>query len=277
LTHFAGVLDSPKYLGDPLLATGWPPSRNARVIPALWGPKGSGERREAGNYHKEVEVMHRSLTKRRQLIVTVLMIGPAGFLMGCSGEMEAPAPLPAAHSSAVPGARFSGEAIVRGLFFGEGQAAKMIPEIWEGRSAVERASTVEQASRIKRAEERVLASMRVTDPGLVNFSQTMQSGDHLAIDATLRQAADQVLAAVRADPALSKEMSGHALEPQINVDVYAAATVIFFVVFVIAALAFAVAPARVHGGTNPGAAAAAEPSLQHDEFVDLLATRLATK
>jgi SdpC family antimicrobial peptide len=207
--------------------------------------------------------------------VSSALLLPLAFALGCSPYSEPIGPGSLAASKPIAGVHLSGESIVRGLFFGEGRVGKLIPEIWGEKSFVEQASNAEQAIQYRRVEERALAAMRTNDPDLSRFSSVMQSGDRLAIDAAVRSAAGAVLSAFRADPAMSTQLGTADLAPTIDVDTYAFATLVFFVVAFLAILAVAAAAGPKVHGTNPAASAAAMPSLQHDEFVDMLATRLA--
>lgn len=86
---------------------------------------------------------------------------------------------------------YSGEEIFLGLIFGEGEVAKLFPEIWESAEILEMRAEVtpEQAEVLKQFQSDLLNYLTEQNPAFFSrFSESMQSGNHLRIASALDEA-----------------------------------------------------------------------------------------
>lgn len=88
-----------------------------------------------------------------------------------------------------PRARYNGETIFRGLIFGIGPVARLVPEIWDT-NMLSAISAPEMKEKWAEVTDRVVTGIRTRDAGFFDrFAEQMQSGDQVTIDQGFREAA----------------------------------------------------------------------------------------
>lgn len=89
---------------------------------------------------------------------------------------------------------YSGEELYRGLFFGEGEVAGLVPEFWgEMHQALENVSA-DDLERIQGVRDQIIAEIDASFPGYFSsFSSDLHSGNPLLVRAALEGAYDKTL------------------------------------------------------------------------------------
>lgn len=98
--------------------------------------------------------------------------------------------------------RYDGETVFRGLYFGEGPVAEMFPELWkqERYVATKKQLTSDDEHKLAELQNKLIARIREQDKSFFDhFGETMQSGDHLAIQKLMEQTGKLIYAATRAE------------------------------------------------------------------------------
>jgi SdpC family antimicrobial peptide len=114
---------------------------------------------------------------------------------GCGGAMGAD---PQGDSSnEVQQARLDGRALYTGMFFGVGPGAKLFPEIWENDALDARAQRQGREAEFETAANGVADKLAARDAAFFDrFAAGIQSGDHLRIEQTMKDAREQTRAVV---------------------------------------------------------------------------------
>ena len=82
---------------------------------------------------------------------------------------------------------FTGEQVFRGILFGEGEVAKLFPEIWDNDSQLEE-SEQGQIS----VKEEIISFIKIQYPDFMDwFGQETQSGNHIRIQKALDEASEK--------------------------------------------------------------------------------------
>jgi SdpC family antimicrobial peptide len=174
--------------------------------------------------------------------------------------------------------RYDGETIFRGLYFGRGPVAELFPEIWKQERFLERKKllTPEEERRIAEIQDKIIARIREKDNGFFDrFQRAMQSSDHLTIQKNLDEATALTLSVVRQET--GKDPSAPIVDSAgvyrwVQIWEYFYVYYFYFVYeFVFAFLYFS--PAQAEGV----AAMKGITRLQREEWINLIATRLAAK
>ncbi|HEX2204495.1 MAG TPA: hypothetical protein VHG91_14385 [Longimicrobium sp.] len=202
--------------------------------------------------------MHYSNTRHPLVtrIVSPILLGALAFSTGCAGDLSAPT------ESVAEVARYDGETLLRGIFFGQGPVAGLLPELWEGRSVEERAQTPERAAQVRKLQDAVVARIAKEDPSFFGrFESAVRSGDHLAIEAALQDAAKRVKLGLTSQPLYETVREAEAIaDPVVDIEI-AIYAVLVVVVFLIDFAPIQRSPGSVSG-------------LERDKLVDLLAVRV---
>ena len=212
---------------------------------------------------------------RRILAVPVLALVAAGFAACADGGGTTPlAPEPS------PAASLSGEAIFRGLVFGEGVVAQKFPEVW-GRITVDDASwTLEQRQAAIAVKRDLIADMRGADPTFFDrFRADMTSGQHLRIARAMDESGVRFTAAVEARTGGVRPTAGDARGTCVTLAVLGnvVAVVNLAGAWNVAVYANAVYNENVFWGAEQQRSTASsirDGGLRRDEMVQMIATRL---
>lgn len=88
---------------------------------------------------------------------------------------------------------YDGETVFRGLVFGEGSVAALVPELMEGHSSDSWASNSTEQTAIDNMQAEVVNYINTAYPGFIGrFGDAMQSGNHSVVDVYLDSAATVV-------------------------------------------------------------------------------------
>ncbi len=176
---------------------------------------------------------------------------------------------------------YDGETIFRGLYFGQGPVAQKFPEIWKQERYLERKRllTEKDEKQISEIQNKIVARLREEDKDFFDhFGKTLQSGDHVAIQKTLDETTNLMFAAVR------KETGKDLTAPIVDVSsVYRYIQIwqwiylyFYFYVYEFVFAFLYVGP--IVAGSNEGVASMKGITrLQREEWIHLIATRLAAK
>ena len=99
-----------------------------------------------------------------------------------------------------PVSSYDGEAIFRGLYFGQGPVADLFPEIWKQQRYLDRKKllTPEDERRMEEVRERIITSLREKDKAFFDrLATTLKGGNHLAIQKALGEATEVTLAVLQ--------------------------------------------------------------------------------
>jgi SdpC family antimicrobial peptide len=183
--------------------------------------------------------------------------------------------------------QFDGKSLFMGVFFGEGEVGKRLPEVWNGKGAIER-STPEMVQQVKRNEDRIIQKIEQADPSFFKtFQRELSSGNPLKVEAALNAGAvrlqNALMVKTREKLVIDPELGSILFENKniaVDSNLVAVSDVVLvtevagfeLVAAVIAAVAvlvlvIGVAPESMERGKNQ--------SLQHDVFVNLMTTRFA--
>jgi SdpC family antimicrobial peptide len=122
---------------------------------------------------------------------------------------------------------FTGEQIFRGILFGEPPVSQLFPEIWAGDAARQSLDTKDKIIAVNELKEGVVAEIISSDPAFLSyFGQEMQSGDHLRVQAALREASQRMFAAMQSLEYLDSEGNP---EPNTLIFVFGAVAVVLAV------------------------------------------------
>lgn len=95
-------------------------------------------------------------------------------------------------------ARYDGETLFTGLYFGEGPVAKMFPEIWESPQMARQASQVQNNESWSKTKSQAMEWVRTSDPNFFKrFEQDIQSGDHVRVGLAYEQGSQKLSEFVR--------------------------------------------------------------------------------
>ena len=185
----------------------------------------------------------------RNLLLGAALLASAAGAAACTAGADAPTASPAAHD---------GEAVFRGLFYGEGPVAARLPELTRG--APRRLETP-QAARVR---EGVLARLRAQDPAFLDrFAAAVQSGSHLRVARALDEARTRVDAALREEQA----SLGVAVKAASDEDIVVPSEPVYFI--------WVYDYLNIYPVIGTGIAnVSASTGLERDAVVDLVARRL---
>ncbi|WP_338553836.1 sporulation delaying protein family toxin [Paenibacillus sp. KS-LC4] len=112
-------------------------------------------------------------------IISILMV--AVFIMTSSSAI-------AASPGSTAKTKFNGETIFRGLVFGQGEAAKLLPDIWT-KDLLSKVNTPEAAT----VANNVVASIKKLDPTYFNtLEKAAYSGNHIQVRAALNRGGELI-------------------------------------------------------------------------------------
>jgi SdpC family antimicrobial peptide len=158
-------------------------------------------------------------------------------------------------------ARYNGETLFTGLYFGEGPVAKMFPEIWESPQMAQQISQVQNNETWSKTKSQAMEWVRTNDPDFFNrFEQDIQSGDHARVGLAYQQGAQKLSEFVRStgvDPS----------SPEARAGVGVVAVVVAAVAVVVAVYAWMYWSGRSVDGVAQG--------LQQDVLINTITERLA--
>jgi SdpC family antimicrobial peptide len=171
-----------------------------------------------------------------------------------------------------------GETLFRGLVFGEGAVAQAVPELWSGRSMENPAWTPAQHEEFEAAKSSIVVGMRRADPAFFGrFGAALQSGDPVRIERALDESRG-LFARVVAPHGLPRRKpddgSGKGACVTLAVAANVAAVVNVAAAWNIAYYANAVYTENFFWENQYDVASTDGPSLQRDQVVALLASRL---
>ena len=185
---------------------------------------------------------------------------------------------------------FTGEQIFRGVLFGEDPVAHLFPEVWSSEQVSEQLNTKEKVVAWDAVKEQVVTHVKATDPTFMDeFGVEMQSGEHLRIEAALKEASQKIttamqsLGAMNSDGSLSTEYQGDMACSVAVVCVAAVAVAVWKWVAVVDVAAVAVVAAvalaiwRYVGRTRTGVSQEQWPSegnLFRESLIDSIAEKL---
>lgn len=191
-------------------------------------------------------------------VVSPVLLGTLA-LTGCAMDSRSPTEVVAAAPA------LSGEQIFRGVFFGQGPAAALLPELWKGKSVEERAQTPERVARVRALQNEVVAQIADKDPAFFErFGATVRAGNHVAVERALQDAARLLRDELLASPTYGAiRTSEEVADPVVDIEiaVYAVlVVVVFWIDFNVVAENTAMS---VDG-------------LQRDQLVDMMVKRMAS-
>lgn len=194
-------------------------------------------------------------------VVSPVLLGVMALTTGCAMDSRSPVEVVAANPA------LSGEQIFRGIFFGQGPAAALLPEVWQGKSVEDRAQTPERAAQVRTLQNEIVTRIAQKNPAFFNqFGATVRSGDHLAVERALQEAATLLRDELKASAIYSEiRTSEEIADPVVDIEIaiYAVLVVIvFWIDFNVAA------EQKVDAMNMAG--------LQRDQLVDLMVTRMAS-
>ncbi len=124
-----------------------------------------------------------------------VMTAVAFATFGCGGALIEQG----ASSDVVRRAPLAGRALYQGMFFGVGPAAQLFPEIWENEDLKARIQRQGREGEFETAANAVSDMIAGQDPAFFDrFAAGIQSGDHLLIEQTMKDARQQTHVAVAA-------------------------------------------------------------------------------
>ena len=178
--------------------------------------------------------------------------------------------------------RYDGETIFRGLYFGQGPVAEMFPELWKQERYLEtkKQLTSGDEHRLTELQNKMVGRLRDLDKGFFDrFGETMQSGDHLAIQKSLEETGKLLYAATRAetgrDPYAPAEND---LSIYRVVDVWEYFELYQWIaIYEYVLLVLYVGPEWVDARAQGMAELKGVTRLQREEWINLVATRLKAK
>lgn len=160
-------------------------------------------------------------------------------------------------------ARYNGETLFAGLYFGEGPVAKMFPEIWESTQVAQQVSQAQNSESWNKTKAEAIAWVRTNDPDFFNrFEQDIQSGNHMRVGQAYKQGAQK----------LSAYVSSTGVDP--NSPEARAGVGLVLVLAVAVAVAVAVYAWKYYQPNMPEGSGVAQ-GLQEDVLVNMIAERLA--
>lgn len=192
-------------------------------------------------------------------VVSPVLLGAMALVTGCTADTRSPT------AAVAPHAALSGQEMFRGVFFGQGPAAGLLPELWKGRSIEDRAETAERAAQVRALQEEVISSIAEKDPTFFGqFATTVRSGSHVAVERALQQAATMLRDELLSSPIYGSIRTSEAIaDPVVDIEIAIYAVLIVIVFWI----DFNVADADYAAMNVEG--------LQRDQLVDMVATRLA--
>jgi SdpC family antimicrobial peptide len=191
-----------------------------------------------------------------------------GTLASCANDQTGPSRGSVAAPPALAGV--TGEEAFRGIFFGEGRVGAHLPQIWHGKSMVQRIAVrfsgkPEQAVAVKSGIDYLIARIQRHDPTFFSrFGTAVQSGNRVEVSAALEEAGSLVkLLASGKDRVIKPDMKA------IVALVYAVA------VYEIAVAVIAAVFSPIH--TQIMVQGRAQSPLKWDTIVDILARDLRAR
>ncbi len=158
----------------------------------------------------------------------------------------------------------SGEEIIRGVFFGEGEVANLFPEIWENfRSQLSGKEWDEM-------KEAMVSTVKETDPTFLDkFGEEMQSGDHIRIQTIIAETRSILKNSPGSKRIINKIVTDDAenASPKVRVDLFIYDQFVAVIKWV----------ALWVEATLPNPSIESANSLYQESLVDMIATRLDAK
>jgi SdpC family antimicrobial peptide len=127
------------------------------------------------------------------MLLVVGLTVPPGLAFGNPATQAAQQPA---------GSKYDGEAIFRGLYFGQGPVADLFPELWKQQRYLDRKKllTQEDERRMGEIREKIIAGLKAKDRAFFDtFASTLRSGDHLAIQKKVAEVTDLTLDILQKD------------------------------------------------------------------------------
>ena len=195
--------------------------------------------------------------------VSCALLLPLSFILGCSPYSE---PIGPPSLAASPARQiYSGEALFRGIAFGQGEVGSKLTEIWPDGGAEGIAKTPAQAIAVRGFIDETVRSIRKTDPTFFErFAAATQSGDHFKVDRAINEAVNQVQVVASAHKPTGP--NGSVSAECVVVDAFAV------IQYAVAVTAFAVAVVVIFAEIQASTKAS---NLKHDTLVNAVATNLA--
>ena len=193
---------------------------------------------------------------RKHFLVVPALLALAGLSAACAGDRT-----PTAAATQAPAARFNGEQLFRGIYFGQGEAGNALPEIWaEGKSAEAHAHNAAELAEVRHQIDAIVAKVNAQDPRFFDrFAADVRSGDRLRIQGAVDQGATMLLKAIDTKNVKPSDLLG----------VYPCVTVWLAIDYVVAAQVAAVVEVALLWDRSPTEGA----TLQREQVVDMIATR----
>lgn len=203
----------------------------------------------------------------KRTLAMVALLGQASLVTACSYDEAGPV---SSEPTAEARAQLTGEQMFRGIFFGEGPVGAMFAEVWEGRSATDRADNPETARLIREIQDDAVSHIRTVDPDFfAHFAAQVRSGDHLQTQSALREGATLLGEAVQANPTYAQLAT--AVEPAAGFYLYVETAVAAVLVLVVFLIDFSPNLTLPNQPLIDG-----DSSLQSDELVQLTVEALGT-
>ena len=163
---------------------------------------------------------------------------------------------------------YTGEEIFSGVFFGQGEVAKLFPEMWEQYQATINNNSQE----FEQIKNNVIAEIKEKDSDFfTNFGTEMRSGDHLRVQTALQGGAQEIRQLKNSEFNQEFVKSAYNVSSEREVTVYVDIAVAVAVVAVV----FLVITVIDFTPVAPGGQAINSPStLQRDQLVDMLTVKL---
>jgi SdpC family antimicrobial peptide len=169
--------------------------------------------------------------------------------------------------------QFNGEELVRGIYFGTGTVASLLPEVWQD-PTIQRFLPQLHSPQTIALENRVIKRIRAAQPLFFNsFAAGMQSGNPLVVQTTLERATRELVSLVtqEAGPSVFRTNAA-SVGPDCEVLFIAAAAV---AAFALVAYEFVYYAAAVYKPIlSPVLKTDDSNRLQQEEYVALLTSRL---
>jgi SdpC family antimicrobial peptide len=111
---------------------------------------------------------------------------------------------PAGLTQPVAHAQFSGEDVFRGVVLGDGPVAARLPELWSGYALDDSRWTPAHRAAMDRARQRLIDDVRAVDPTfLARFGAALQSHDPLRVQGAMEESRGVLMSAVQREKGLA--------------------------------------------------------------------------
>lgn len=154
------------------------------------------------------------MSRMRRRFGTIPWLGTACLLLFAAVLIHSGAPQAMADR---PVYSFTGEQLYRGLLFGDGPVAEVIPQVRDHYRVTNFVTTVEELQLVRATQDRIISAIDETAPEFFrDFRSMIRSGDHFMVQKALREAADVTLRAIGSIPEVKELRARFAEDPSLR-------------------------------------------------------------